>query len=144
MTNESTKIPTWFWVVSSIALVWNLMGCFAYLGQAMMTEEMIAALPDAEQALYQNIPAWVTAAFAIAVWGGAAASLLLLLKRKIATPIFILSILGIIAQMSYNLFMSEALEVFGATGLIFPIMTLLIGLGLIYFSRFATQNGWLR
>ena len=120
------------------------MGCFAYLGQAMMTEEVIAALPDAEQALYENIPVWVTAAFAFAVWRGAAGSLLLLLRRKIATPVLVISVLGIITQMSYNLFMSDALEVYGTVGLIMPIMTLLIGVALVYFARFSTQNGWLR
>lgn len=29
-----TKPPIWFWIISVIALIWNLMGVMAYLGQA--------------------------------------------------------------------------------------------------------------
>ncbi|MEM6346220.1 MAG: hypothetical protein AAF927_20185 [Bacteroidota bacterium] len=144
MTKVSTKIPSWFWAVSSVALVWNLIGVLAYLGQLMMTDEVLAALPEAEQALYKNIPLWATIAFTLAVWGGLAGSILLVLKRKVATSVFIVSAIGIIIQLSYNLFMSEALEVFGKVGLIIPIMTLTIGLALVYFSRFATQKGILK
>ncbi|MFK7924874.1 MAG: hypothetical protein AB8H47_23140 [Bacteroidia bacterium] len=144
MTNESTKIPVWFWIVAGLALAWNLVGCFAYVGQVMMTDEALAVLPEAERALYENVPAWVTAAFAFAVWGGALGSLLLLLRKKIATPVLIVSAIGITAQLSYNLFMSKAMDVYGPEGMIMPVMVLVIGLGLIYLSRFATQKNWLR
>ena len=70
--SESTNKPSvGFWIIGVIALIWNLMGVFAYITQVNMTDEVIAALPDAERALYENVPAWVTGAFAIAVFGGA-------------------------------------------------------------------------
>lgn len=111
MSSESNKPTTLFWVIGIFALIWNAMGVMAYIGQAYMTNEMLAALPEAERALYENVPAWVTAAFAIAVFGGTLGCIVLLLKKKLAKSLFLVSLIAIIAQMSYNLFMSKATEV---------------------------------
>jgi hypothetical protein len=72
-----------------------------------MTNEILATLPKDQQAIYQDVPAWVTAAFAIAVFSGSFGALLLLLKKKIASTFFILSFAGIIAQMTYGLLINE-------------------------------------
>lgn len=137
------KPPTWFWVISGVALAWNLLGVMAYLGQTMMSPEDIAKLPLEEQNLYTNIPAWTTAAFATAVFGGALGSSLLLLRKALAKPVFMISMAGIIIQMVYNFFISKAFNVYGPGAAVMPIMVILIGAGLIFFSIRAKNNGWL-
>lgn len=140
--SESTKKPgIAFLIIGIVALVWNIMGVMAYLDQAYMTEEELLAKSVAEQALYTNIPAWVTGAFAIAVFGGAMASILLLLRKKLATFVFILSFAGIVTQMTYNFFMSNAAEVYGPGGMIMPVMVLIIGAFLIWYSKKMEQQG---
>ena len=101
---ESNKLIKWHKLIAIMAVVWNLLGVSAYLMHAYMTDEAIALLPENEQALYTNIPAWYTAAFAIAVFAGAIGSILLLSKKKLATPILILSLIAIFVQMYYNFF----------------------------------------
>jgi hypothetical protein len=64
-TQSSSKPPTWFWIASILGLLWNALGVFAYLGQAYMTDEMKAALPEEQLQLMESTPAWVTAAFAM-------------------------------------------------------------------------------
>ena len=103
MTNYLRKPTRLFWVISSMALVWNLMGVFNYLTQAFMTDAVLASLPKDQQLMYQDVPAWTTAAFATAVFSGTLGALLLLLKKKIASTFFIISFMGIITQMSYGL-----------------------------------------
>ena len=66
--NYLRKPSNLFWVISSIALVWNLMGVLNYLDQAFMTDKILETLPKEQQILYQDVPAWVTTAFAIAVF----------------------------------------------------------------------------
>jgi len=139
----SNKPSVAFWIISLIALIWNGLGVMAYLAQAYMTDEAKALLPEAEQALYNDVPAWATAAFAISVFGGLLGCLALLLRKKWATPLFIISFIGILVQLSYNLFMSGAMEVYGPGGMIMPIMVLVIGLFLIWYSKKSTANGWL-
>jgi hypothetical protein len=139
----TTKPATWFWVVTGIALVWNLMGVMAYIVQVTMSPEALQALPENERTLLESVPAWATSAFAIAVWGSTLGSILLLMRKKIATPVFILSFAGILVQMYYNLFMSKSMEVYGPGGLAMPIMVLVFGVFLIWFSRKSTANGWI-
>ncbi|MEP5612076.1 MAG: hypothetical protein ABJP45_07485 [Cyclobacteriaceae bacterium] len=143
MTNDSVKPPVWFWIVSGIALIWNGMGVSAYLMQAYMTAEDLAALPEAEQALYVDFPAWATAAFAIAVFAGTLGCLLLLLRKKLAYVVLVLSLVGIIIQMIYNIFIGKAMDVYGPGAIIMPVMVLAVGLGLIRLAKKATTNGWL-
>ena len=141
MTVSKNKPTTSFWVIGIVALIWNLMGVFAYLQQAYMTAEDLAALPIEEQALYENVPAWVTAAFALAVFGGALGCVLLLLRKKLATFVFIISFVSILAQMTYNLFMSKAMEVYGPGGMIMPVMVIVIGAYLIWYSKKMEAQG---
>ncbi|WP_445955327.1 hypothetical protein [Yeosuana sp.] len=135
--------PSWFWTVSIVALIWNIMGVMAYLVQAFMTDETLMDLPEAEQALYTNVPAWATAAFAIAVWFGALGCLLLILRKKIAKMVLLISLIGIIVQMIYNVFMSKSMEVYGPGGAIMPIMVMVIGIFLIWFSQKSITKGWI-
>ena len=143
MTTSNNKPAAWFWVVSALALVWNVMGVMAYLAQVMMSPEALQAMPENERALYESVPAWATGAFAVAVWGGALGCLLLLLRKKLAKPVLVLSLIGIIVQMVHSLALSNSMEVYGPGGLIMPVMVLVIGVGLIWFSGKATAHGWL-
>lgn len=141
--STSIKPPTWFWIVSGLALVWNLMGVMAYLAQVSMSPEALQALPENQRALMESTPSWATSAFAIAVWGSTLACVLLLLKKKLATVIFIISFAGILVQMVHAFFMANSIEVYGPGGLVMPIMVLAIGAALIFFSRKAVANGWI-
>lgn len=143
MTNLTNKPTIAFWAISSIALIWNLMGVFTYLGQAYITDEVLGALSDSERDFFENTPAWVTAAFAIAVFGGALGSILLLLRKKLATSVFIVSLIGILAQMTYNFMMRKDAEIYGPGGMIIPVMVILFGFFLVWHSKQSTTKGWL-
>jgi len=141
--NYLRKPSNLFWVISSIALVWNLMGVFNYLDQAFMTDKILETLPKEQQILYQDVPAWVTAAFAIAVFSGTLGSLLLLLKKKIATTFFIISFFGIVGQMSYGLLIDQNSDSYGPMGIALPIIIIAFGGYLIWYSRKANEHRWL-
>lgn len=141
MTDSRKKPEITFWVIGIIALIWNLMGVVAYLMQAYMTEDDLLALPLEEQALYIDIPAWVTAAYALAVFGGSLGCLLLLMRKKLATVVFTVSFISILIQMTYNIFMSKAVEVYGPGGAIMPVMIIIIGAFLIWYSKKMEQQG---
>jgi hypothetical protein len=134
MTNSTTKPTTIFWVISIIALFWNIMGVVAYLGQAYMTDEALALMPEAEQAYYANLPAWVTAAFAIAVFSGFLGCVALVLKKKWAKPMFVVSFITVVAQIAYNLFIQEYVALSGSR-VILPLVTLLVAGFLVWFAK---------
>jgi len=143
-TNVTTKPPAWFWIVSVVALLWNLMGAMAYLAQAFITDEAKAMLPSDQLELMENTPAWATAAFAIAVWAGVLGCIGLLLRKKWARTILVLSLLGIIVQMAYAFFMTNATEVYGAAqGVVMPLLLIAIGIGLVVFAKSSQKKGWI-
>jgi hypothetical protein len=144
MSSTTNKPATSFWIVSVIALVWNLMGVVAYVMQMTMTPEALQALPEKERALYESTPSWATAAFAVAVWGGTLGSILLLIRRKLAAPVFIISFVGIVIQMVHSFFISNSIEVYGPGGMVMPIMIIIIGIYLIWYSRQSAAKGWLK
>ena len=144
MSEETTpKVPTWFWVVAGIALIWNLLGVFAYIGQMMMTPEMLEALPADQRELMENTPSWATSAFAFAVWGGTIGSLLLLLRKKPAMIFFVISLIGVLIQMYHSFFIADSIEVYGPGGMIMPIMVIIISVGLVWLTNMVTKKGWL-
>ena len=138
------KVPVWYWIVSILALIWNLIGAMAYLGQAFITDEIKATMPVEQVTLLENTPAWVTAAFAFAVWGGVLGCIALLLRKKWAKPVLVISLVGLLVQLGYSFFMTNALEVYGpAQGMVMPIVLLLIGVGLVLFANSARKKTWI-
>jgi CHASE2 domain-containing sensor protein len=143
-TQSSSKPPTWFWIASILGLLWNALGVFAYLGQAYMTDEMKAALPEEQLQLMESTPAWVTAAFAIAVWGGLLGCIFLLVRKRWARPVFMVSLIGILLQIGYSVLMTNAMEVYGLIqALVMPVLVVAIGFLLYFFSGIAIKKLWI-
>lgn len=142
--SESMKLkaPGWFTVVAVVALIWNLLGVSAYIMQALMSPQALAALPEAQRELIENTPSWATAAFAIAVHGGALGSLLLLLKKNLAGLFLQLSLAGVVVQMYHSFFISNSFEVFGPGGMVMPVMVLLIAVYLVVLAAKAKARKW--
>ncbi len=141
--NNVVKAPRWFMIVGIVALVWNLLGVAAYIMQVNMSAEALAALPEAERALYTSMPAWATAAFALAVNGGALGCLLLVLKKSLALPVLVISLAGVLVQMFHAFVISNSFEVLGTAGLIMPVLVTVIAVYLVHLARSAKANGWL-
>ena len=143
MTSTNTKPTTTFWIITVLALLWNIMGVVAYIMQVTMTPEAIAALPENQRAMYTDVPAWATSAFALATWGALLASVLLLMRKKLAGPMFVASFFAMLVSMYHSFFMTNMIEVSGAGGMILPISIILIGAFLIFFTRSAAAKSWL-
>lgn len=142
MTNNKT--PIWFWIVAILCLLWNIMGVLSFFAHTFITEEAIALLPEKEQALYSEYPFWVTIIFAIAVFSGFFGAVGLLLKKKWAKLMFVVSICAIIPQMAHNVFFTSSIEVYGMVqACLMPTLVVLFGLCFLWFSSVATKKNWL-
>lgn len=136
--NSPTKPKNLFWIVSVIALIWNVMGVLAYLGQIYMDDATLQSMTPEEQAYYMNVPPWVTASFAVAVFSGALGSVALLVQKKVAYVLFVISLLGVLVQNVYSFFLQEDILLDG-TRMIWPIMVIAISFFLVYFSKGAIK-----
>lgn len=147
-TNNSTlntpPVPKWFIVTAVVAVIWNIMGVLAFISHMMITPEMIAELPKAEQDLYAATPMWATIAFACAVFGGALGSLFLSLKKTMALPLLLLSLIGVLVQMFHSFVISNSFEVYGPGGAVMPLMVIIIAILLVRLANAAKANAWLK
>jgi hypothetical protein len=143
MSDATVRRVHWsFWTIGAIALIWNAMGVVNFIMQ--MNAAAVAAMPETQRAIIQDRPVWATAAFALAVFGGALGCVLLLLRKAAATYLFILSLIGVIVQMLPYLGMSGST---GKLGLVekvmFMVMPLLVAALLIWYSKWAGQKRWI-
>ena len=136
--------PGWFWVVSAIALLWNLMGVASYFGMMMMTPEMAAEGYGQDFAdIFAAKPAWATGAFAIAVFSGLLGAIALLLRKKWAATLFSLSLLGVIIHNIWGV-MAGTLSVIGTFDKVMTVAVLFMSVFLIWLARAMTTCGLLK
>jgi hypothetical protein len=133
--------PKWFTPVAILALLWNLLGASAYLMDVTIPPEAVAKMGDAEQAMYASRPVWFVAAYASAVWFGVAGSIALIWRKRWAQPLFVLSLLGLIAQ---DIALFSRPEVRGDLVVIFlQGLVFAIAVSLLLLARKGEREGWL-
>lgn len=135
--------PKWYVPVAIIALLWNLVGCAAYLSDVTLSPEDLAKMTAAQQAMHAARPAWSVAATAIAVWAGAFGSLGLILRKRWATPLLVASVLGVVAQDLSLFAMGSAEAEPEAAAFALQGMVLLIAVGLVLLARKAAAQRWI-
>ena len=142
----STNKPTVsYWIIAVIALIWYIMGVMSYLRQVYMTDDMMASMTPEQQELLANTPAWSTGLFAVAVFAGLLGSFLLLMRKKLATPVFLISLIAVLINMGYSFFATNQTEVFGTIdGIVMPIIVIIIAVFLYMYSKKSGEKSWMK
>lgn len=139
---STAAAPTWLWAAGLGGLAWNGYGVVQFVGSVRATpDDLVAAGFDPAQAMTMaSYPLWMTAAFAVGVFGGLAGSALLLLRRKLALPLFAASLAAYVA-----LYVGDVTEgVFAAIGpsqIVVLTLVVVIAAGLLWAARRATARG---
>jgi len=142
--SDTTSPRIWFWVVCIIALAWYLMDMSAFLMRVFMLDDVIKQMPENQQHLYRDMPLWVNIVFFGEVFGGALGCVGLLLRKRWALPLFVVSILGVLGQTFHIYFLSDAISTMGTPAVVMPLLAILIGVGMIGLAKSAISKGWLR
>lgn len=139
-----SQAPARLRVIGIVALLWNLVGVVMFFLQTRMTADQIAALPEAQRVVYAAMPGWLDIAYGIAVIAGVLGSIGLLLRRRWASGVLLVSLLAVLVQMGAIYALTPAWQASGVSGL--PMTLLIIGIAayLAWFARGAAQRGWLR
>lgn len=130
-----------FWMVGILALIWSLMSVMNFVGQ--LNPNVVISMPESHQAIINGRPIWGTIAFAIAVFGGALGSILLLLKKTIAQYCFLVSLIGVMIQMIPNMRLAKSDVPFGLFEIfIMMVLPLLVAAFLAWYSSCTSDKGW--
>ena len=141
--SSTKRMSTGLKVFAWLMVLWNGIGVAAFFSQIMMTPEMIAQLPEAQQAVYRDIPVWSYSAYALAVFGGLTGSILLALGKKLAFPVLVISLAGVIVQQYYNFVVIDAISIMGWGIVVMPVIVTTIALLLVLISQRGVRAGWL-
>lgn len=140
----NSELPTSFWIIGGVFLLWNFFGLMIYYDQVTMAPEVLADnFNAAQQAFLENMPMWATSAYAIAVTAGVIASLLLLVRNALALPVYIVSLAGVLVQDVHSFVLSDGLAIWGSSALYLPTLVILLCVAEIWYSRSAKAKGWL-
>ncbi|AEP28400.1 hypothetical protein [Brumicola nitratireducens] len=137
------KAPVWFNIVAVVALLWNLLGAVAVIMNFMLTPEAIAALPAEQQQMYTDTPIWSSYASLLAVFTGALGCVALLIKKAFASPLFMLSIVGLVVQNIGIFVVVDAIAVLGSSVLIMQGGVFVIAIGLLLLAKMGIKRGWI-
>lgn len=134
-------LARWFWLGAAASLLFMATGCLFYVMHVTIDP---ATLPLDQRAMMEAVPWWMTAAYAVAVWVGLAGAVMLLMRRKIAQPLLLVSLLAVLVQFSAYFVDPQLREVTHSDGLFIPIVILLLSWTVFWFARHSRQRGWLR
>jgi hypothetical protein len=141
----SARTPVHVWIVGILATLWNGYACYEYLMTNLKNAAFLENVP-ADQIAYMNgLPAWLTAFWALGVWGGLAGGLLLLIRSRHAVLAFALSLIGAVVGLGYQMFMTvrPASMTAGMMGLL-PWVIIVVCLALFMYARAQAAKGVLR
>jgi len=140
VTNDG-RAPWHLWLVGIVGTLWSLTGAFDYLGTQTQNESYMSQFTPEQLEFFHGFPAWVVAFWALAVWGGVVGSVLLLLRKRFAVPVLLISFLAMIVTAIHNFGLSNGAEVMGSAGVVFSVLIFVVALGLWLYSRAMAKRG---
>lgn len=101
---SGASTPWWHWVVSVLGVLWNAFGAYDYFMSKTQGDAYLrrAGMTDAQIALVHGYPLWLTADWAIGVWGGLLGAVLLVARTRYALHAFVLSLAAFIMMLVYT------------------------------------------
>lgn len=139
----SSRPQKWFWIVSIIFLLWNLMGLGAWSAQFADSEAMTEGYSQEQLDFFYAYPDWYQWIFGIAVFTGVICCVLLLFKKKSAVLMSLISLVAVIICKGYDLY-SGAWGIFGSADKVFLVIVPLFSVLLWLFARSANHRNWIR
>lgn len=143
-TTGSPGTPGHLWLVGLLATLWNAMGVWDFYATQTKHEAYMEAFTQPQLDFFYGLPTWAVAAWGTAVIGALLGSLLLLLRKRLAAPLFVLSFVGMMVSFVHNFVLSNAMdeEVMGTPGVLgFTAVLIVVGVLLIVYSRAMSRSG---
>ena len=150
IANESDKTPVgaktpWhLWIVGVVGLLWNSMGVFDFVMTVTKNETYMGEFTQEQLDFFYGFPAWLVLVWAVAVIGGLIGILLLLLRSKLAVPVFGASLVAMVITAIHNYGFDKMYEIGGVGGVIFTVVIFVIALLLVIYSVTMQKRGVLK
>lgn len=135
------KPPTSFWIIGFLALLWNVIEIYissyeiSFLQENSTVEEFM---------VMESLPYWYIILFLIALISEVIGSFMLLIRQKIATFLYALSLIALLFLELYWLLAFDIKNTSIFISFIFPIFVISIAIFLYLYSKRAAKKGWIK
>lgn len=139
----TTSRTRWhLWLVGILGLLWCLMGVVSFVLTEMKVEAVMSRYPQQQRDYFESFPLWAVAFWAIGVFGGVTGCILLLLKKRLAAPVLLVSLVGAIVSNLGGLFLLGGMKVMQETGgLGFTAVPIVVGALLACYAYAMSKKG---
>ena len=134
-------LARWYYPAALASFLFMALGCVTYL-RHVTTDP--ATLPADQRQLAALLPWWQIAGYALGVWAGLAGAAGLLLRRRWAEPLLMVSLLGVVIWISAFFLVREIRETASSDVLSIPAVVLVLTWTIFWFARHSRQRAWLR
>jgi hypothetical protein len=144
-TTAKGRAPAHLRIVGFLALLWNAFGCYNYLMTTMANAAYLSKMTADQLAYMDSLPGWLTAFWALGVWGGLIGAVLLLMRNRYSVWAFAVSFIGAIVGMGYQMFVVKmpASMTTGAMAFM-PWVIIVVAAFLLWYSWSEEKKGVLR
>ena len=134
-------IARWYMVGAIAALLFGLLIAFGY-GVHLTTDPSTLELD--ERALFEAEPAWVSGAFGLTGATIVIGSVLLMLRRKAAEQVLLVSLASALVWFAGLLLVPQLRELLMTVEIAMAIVVVLVAWTIFWFARHSRQREWLR
>ena len=143
MDDEFAPRPVagWYMPAAIASLLFMGLGCIMYLMTVLADP---SDMPLETQTALAAMPAWVTGAQAVAVWVGLAGAAMLVMRRKLAEPLLMVSLVAVLVWLAGLLLVTGVRENMSANDLLVAIVVTALTWTIFWFARHSRMRQWLR
>ena len=134
-------VAGWFKFAAIASVIFMAIGCAGYLASVVADR---SSLPVDQRNLMDARPIWMIAAYAIAVWVGLAGSVMLLMRRKAAVPLLLVSLIAAVITFVPYMVVPAVSDLVTTNDIAVAVVVLAISWTIFWFARHSRQRGWLR
>ncbi|MEP7130612.1 MAG: hypothetical protein ABI770_05730 [Sphingomicrobium sp.] len=134
-------VAGWYMIAAVAALLLMAVAVAIYATHHVFVD--VARLPLDQQQALRTEPQWVRIAAGAAVLTGFAGALLLVLRRRAAEPLLMLSLIAMMVWLA-GLFLTPLRDAMSTNDLAVAIVAGLVDWTIYMFARHSRQRGWLR
>lgn len=144
-SNSNTFInvpaPWHLWLIGGLMAIWNGFASFDFMATVLRFEPWLSQLPDDVVAHYLAAPVWMFAMWGIGAVGGFISALLLLMRNRLAVPIFAASLLAAVIAQVYAVGNPPPGD---SSGLVLAVVIIAIASLVLLYAMWMKRRGVLR
>ena len=134
--------PWHLWLVGILGTLWSAMGSLSFVITQMRVEAVMSQFPPQQRAYFESFPLWTVACWAIGVFGGVIGCVLLLLRKRLAFPVLLASLIGSTVSTLGGLFLLGGMAVMRETDAVgVSFIPIVVGLFLVVYAGAMSRKG---